>query len=121
MWNLRCPFRLKLKGGGVGEKAQGRPHHACPAAPTRLAPASPLPAEVARKGLLVGVGQHVPSQVLLVLGGKATLAALVGPQARVLRHVGLEKGQSRSAGWGTTHSTSRTELAGHILRWRGAT
>lgn len=44
MWNLRCPFRLKLQGR---TKAQGWPYHACPAAPAYLYPASPLPTEVA--------------------------------------------------------------------------
>lgn len=76
---LEMPVTVEAEGGG--EKAQGRPHHACLAAPACLSLASPLPAEVAREGFLIGVGQHVPPQVLLVLGGKAALAALVGPQA----------------------------------------
>lgn len=93
MWNLRWPFRLKLRGQG---KAQGQPHHTCSSPhPAHLSPASPLSTEVACKRLLVGMGQHVPPQVLLILGGKATLAALVRPQARVLCHVGLGKGQSQ--------------------------
>lgn len=52
------------------------------------------------------MGQHVSPQVLLVLGSKAALAALVGPQARVLRHVGLQKewGVGRGISW------VRTEL-----------
>lgn len=74
-------------------QAQGCPPHPPQARqPHRLRPASPLPTELALEGLLVGVGQHVPPQVLLVLGGEAALAALVGPQARVLRHVGLRAG-----------------------------
>lgn len=85
MWNLRCPFRLKLRGR---EEGSGWPYHAFQQ-PARLFPASPLSTEVTCERLLIGVGQHMPPQILLVLGGKAALAALVGPQARVLCHVGL--------------------------------
>ena len=37
----------------------------------------------AAMGLLVGVGHHVPSQVLLVLGGEAAAGAFVWPQVCV--------------------------------------
>ena len=43
----------------------------------------PLSTQLAGEGLLVGVGHHVPSQVLLVLGGEAAAGALVWPQVRV--------------------------------------
>lgn len=55
-------------------------------------PVETLPAEMACKRLLIGVGQHVPPQVFLILGGKAALVALVGPQAGVLCHVGPDLG-----------------------------
>lgn len=79
MWNLRCPLRLKLREEDAGSGAPPHPPQA--QQPHRLRQASPLPAELALEGFLVGVGQHVPPQVLLVLGGEAALAALVGPQA----------------------------------------
>lgn len=50
---------------------------------------SPLPTDLAGKGFLVGVRQHVPAQVLLVLGGKAAVGALVWPKAGMLHHVAL--------------------------------
>lgn len=116
IWNLRCPFRLKLWGR---EEGSGQSRHACPAAPTRLSPASPLPAEMARKRLLVGVGQHVSPQVLLVLGGKAALAALVGPQARVLCHVGLEQKQSQGHWPGEDKQPPTEATVGEsVLRWK---
>lgn len=90
---LEVPVAVETEWGR--KKARGSPiPRAQQPLPTALA--SPLPAEVAGKGLLVGVGQHVPPQVLLVLGGKAALAALVGPQARVLCHVGLQRGRVRA-------------------------
>lgn len=113
MWNLRCPLRLKLKGEDAGSGAPPRLHR--PGSPRRLHPASPLPAELALKGLLVGVGQHVPPQVLLVLGGEAALAALVGPQARVLCHVGLR------AGRGQRCSGQTAPDAPGLCSWSGAT
>lgn len=58
--------------------------------PHKLHP--PLPTDRAGKGLLVGVRQHVPAQVLLVLGGEAAVAALVWPKAGVLNHVALGAG-----------------------------
>lgn len=64
------------KEGRLGVVPPDMPH-----GPAWQHPASPLPTEVAGEGLLVGVGQHVPPQVLLVLGGKAALAALVRAQA----------------------------------------
>lgn len=50
---------------------------------------SPLPTDLAGEGLLIGVGQHVPAQVLLVLGGKAAVGALVWPEVGMLNHVAL--------------------------------
>lgn len=89
MWNLRWPFRLNLQ---VGE---GCPHSAAKTRtppkdpPKGRPPGSPLAADVAGEGLLVGVRQHVSAQVLLVLGGKAAVLALVGPEAGMLLQVAL--------------------------------
>lgn len=66
------------------------------------------------------MGQHVPPQVLLVLGSKAALVALVRPQARVLRHVGLREerggghplGQDRAPTEPTRNLPSEVDLGG---------
>lgn len=87
---LEVPVPVETVGEGPRLRGSPTTHAQQPQPPY---PVSPLPTEVARKRLFVGVGQHVPPQVLLVLGGKAALAALVGPQAGVLHHVGLQKGR----------------------------
>lgn len=60
--------------------------------------------------------QHVPPEVLLVLGGEATLIALVGPQTGVLCHVSLDRAEARRQWVSMKGSKSPRELNHVSLR-----
>lgn len=118
---LEVPIAVEAEGGGCWLSGGAPPPAPRPGSPGGPRPASPLPAELALEGLLVGVGQHVPPQVLLVLGGKAALAALVGPQTRVLGHVGLRAGRrQRCSGPAAPRAPDRCHgLLPLCRRWGG--